>query len=157
MDLISERTYNVMEKAMDGLMTRHNAISNNLANVDTPGYKPVKVEFEDQLKQAILREDNQKAQAAHINAPGLNMTAGMLDLRVTDRRHFGAKPITVGQVNINAYQDAEITYRTDSNAIDVDSEMTNLAKNDMQYETMATLMGRHYAQMKDVIRTSGGV
>ena len=47
MDILSVRSSDVMRKAMDGLVARNDALSSNLANVDTPGYKPVKVEFED--------------------------------------------------------------------------------------------------------------
>jgi flagellar basal-body rod protein FlgB len=38
-----------------GLAARQNAIANNIANIETPGYKARKVEFEDALRGAVER------------------------------------------------------------------------------------------------------
>ena len=43
----------VMSKSLSGLWERQEAISDNMANYETPGYKRKYVSFEDQLKQAI--------------------------------------------------------------------------------------------------------
>lgn len=40
-----------------GLAARQNAISNNIANIETPGYQARKVEFEDALRGAVERGD----------------------------------------------------------------------------------------------------
>lgn len=40
-------------KALDAMWMRANAISNNIANNDTPGYKAKKVDFENQLTSAL--------------------------------------------------------------------------------------------------------
>ena len=37
---------NVLDKAADASWIRENAIANNIANVDTPGYKRQDVQFE---------------------------------------------------------------------------------------------------------------
>jgi flagellar basal-body rod protein FlgB len=39
--------------AVNGLSARQTAIANNIANIETPGYKARKVEFEDALRGAI--------------------------------------------------------------------------------------------------------
>jgi flagellar basal-body rod protein FlgB len=44
-----------------GLAARQNAIANNIANIETPGYKARKVEFEDALKGAISQGDSPDA------------------------------------------------------------------------------------------------
>ena len=41
-----------------GLAARQNAIANNIANIETPGYKARKVEFEDALRGAVERGDS---------------------------------------------------------------------------------------------------
>lgn len=155
MDILNVRASELMKKAMDGLSVRHQALSSNIANVDTPGYKPVKVAFEDTLKQAIDGDDKLKEQASGLNKGKLNFTQGLLDLRVTDQRHFGAKHIKLNEVNINAYQDDFISTRTDQNGIDIDTEMTELAKNSMQFEALATLQAKHFMEMKDIIKSGG--
>lgn len=40
-------------KAIDALWQRSNAISDNIANADTPGYQQKSVSFENQLSQAL--------------------------------------------------------------------------------------------------------
>lgn len=42
----------VVEYALDGLSARHTAIAANIANANTPGYRPQRVSFEDQLASA---------------------------------------------------------------------------------------------------------
>ena len=43
----------VLQRAMDGTWQRQKSVAANIANHDTPGYKAVKVDFEDALKKAI--------------------------------------------------------------------------------------------------------
>ena len=43
----------VINRAMDAAMLRANVISNNIANVNTPGYRRVEVKFEEQLREAL--------------------------------------------------------------------------------------------------------
>lgn len=51
---------NVMEKSLDALWLKQNVISNNIANVDTPGYKSQEVEFEDLLSKAVSNSNDIK-------------------------------------------------------------------------------------------------
>lgn len=46
-------TSSVVGLALDGLAVRHDAIASNIANINTPGYRPVKVSFEEQLANLI--------------------------------------------------------------------------------------------------------
>jgi flagellar basal-body rod protein FlgB len=46
-------TDSYLRAAMSGLAARQRAIANNVANVDTPGFKASEVRFEDALKTAI--------------------------------------------------------------------------------------------------------
>jgi len=39
--------------ALDGLMARQTAVANNIANLTTPGYTAVNVDFESNLKSAL--------------------------------------------------------------------------------------------------------
>ena len=44
---------NVLDKAADASWMRNEAIANNIANADTPGYKRQDIDFESQLQQAM--------------------------------------------------------------------------------------------------------
>lgn len=46
-------TMETMAKAMNLRLSKHSAIAGNLANVDTPGYRPKAVSFEDKLQRAV--------------------------------------------------------------------------------------------------------
>jgi len=46
---ISNSTTHALMLALDAASLRHQTIANNIANVNTPGYTPLKVNFEEQL------------------------------------------------------------------------------------------------------------
>ena len=49
-------TLNVLKKGIEGVNRRHQAIANNIANVDTPNYQRATVSFEDELKRSLRSE-----------------------------------------------------------------------------------------------------
>ena len=52
-DFFTRPVDRVIDAALKGLSLRQRAIASNLANVETPGYKALRVRFEDRLKEAI--------------------------------------------------------------------------------------------------------
>jgi flagellar basal-body rod protein FlgB len=48
-----DTTQQALESAMSGSMLRQTLLTNNLANVDTPGFQPEDVNFQSTLSQAI--------------------------------------------------------------------------------------------------------
>ena len=50
---ISDPVGAVLNSALDGLSTRQQVIADNIANVDTPGYRATSVDFESALLAAI--------------------------------------------------------------------------------------------------------
>ena len=59
---------NMLDKALDAAWIRNEVISNNIANVDTPGYKSKYVTFEDEfrtrLRNASMAKDGEKMEDA---------------------------------------------------------------------------------------------
>ena len=155
MDLIFSRSSEVMNKAMNGLLARHEAISSNLANVDTPGYKAVRVEFENQLREAVEKEDLLASSNIN-NSRNLINNSGMLELKNTHIKHYGAKPVKLQELQINSYQDANVSFRNDKNGVDIETEMAELAKNDLKYQAIANLESKQFAGLKDTLRQVGG-
>ena len=68
---------NVLDKALDASALRHEAISNNLANADTPNYKREDVNFEVQLAKALRhsRYKSMDAKVADLKMSRLNPIA----------------------------------------------------------------------------------
>ena len=48
-----DATQQLLEAAMRGSWQRETALTNNVANADTPGYRPQEVNFESELQSAI--------------------------------------------------------------------------------------------------------
>lgn len=52
MKLIDSEHTKLLSKAMDAYALRQRAISSNVSNIETPGYKTIEVPFEEELEQA---------------------------------------------------------------------------------------------------------
>jgi flagellar basal-body rod protein FlgB len=48
-----DSTQQLLDAAMRGSWQRETALTNNIANADTPGYKPEEVDFESALQSAV--------------------------------------------------------------------------------------------------------
>ncbi|MGE5329237.1 MAG: flagellar basal body rod protein FlgB [Deltaproteobacteria bacterium] len=121
----------VLQRALDASWTRNKVISNNIANVDTPGYKKQKVEFESYLADAV---ENKKIKGT-----------------VTNEKHI---PVGAGNLNslkINIREDNSTTMRLDGNNVDIDSEMADLAKNNIMYNALTEKISGTFRNLRTVI------
>jgi len=57
----------VIHKALDAAWTRNEVIAQNIANVDTPGYKRKTVSFEERLREAMENKDLKKSDVDKID------------------------------------------------------------------------------------------
>ena len=48
---------NILDKAADASWMRENVITNNIANIDTPGYKRQDVDFESYCRKHLARQN----------------------------------------------------------------------------------------------------
>jgi flagellar basal-body rod protein FlgB len=76
LDSLFEGT-DVIQKSMQGLTARQQAIGQNVANADTPGYKRIQIGFEKQLRAAIK---------------GKKADQDDLPMRTASDRHFNLGP-----------------------------------------------------------------
>ena len=119
---------NVLDKAMDASWLRNEAISNNLANADTPGYKRQDVNFEVQLAKA-LRSSRYKT----------------MDAKVAD--------VKMNRLNPIAYTDyAGFSYRIDGNNVDPDTEGVYLAKNQVVYQGLYQSVSEEFKNLQMVMK-----
>jgi flagellar basal-body rod protein FlgB len=56
----------ITTKALDGLLLRHSTISNNIANVDTPGYKRMDVNFEQVFSKELSKSQLEKTNISNL-------------------------------------------------------------------------------------------
>lgn len=119
---------NVLDRAMDASWLRNEAISNNLANVDTPNYKRQDVNFETQLARALRSSRYQT-----------------MDAKVADLKMNRLKPIT--------YTDySGFSYRIDGNNVDPDTEGVYLAKNQVVYQGLYQSVNEEFKNLQAVMK-----
>lgn len=106
----------LMGKLLDVKAKRHELISNNLSNVDTPGYKRADIAFEDILKSKL----DQK----------------ILPLSTTNDKHISLTS-KVEDITPQIYYQQDYTIRNDENNVDVDKEMVELLKNNLSYDIVS--------------------
>jgi flagellar basal-body rod protein FlgB len=88
-------------------------IANNIANVNTPGYRRVEVSFEKELRDAL---DKTKLQGSRTDEKHLRLGRGDMD---------DIKPA--------AYKPVDPTLPSGVNNVDIDSEMAKLAETQIMY------------------------
>ncbi len=120
---------NVLDKAADASWTRNEIISNNIANIDTPGYKRQDLNFEDELERALG-----------------NSRYKTMDKKVADLkdRHLEARVV-------NDY--SGFSYRTDYNNVDVDTENVMLAANQLKYQGLMQGLKSEFANLSAVMKS----
>jgi flagellar basal-body rod protein FlgB len=77
----------VLKKALDGLSTRYAFIAQNIANANTPNYRPAQVSFEEALRAAAAQGSQAVAQVqpeVHFNTESAGSPEMRLDLELAD-------------------------------------------------------------------------
>jgi flagellar basal-body rod protein FlgB len=122
---------NLMDKALDASWLRETAISDNIANVDTPGYKRKDVKFQDILLDEL---DSTRYKDLDQAVKSLNYKDDSLD----------------GEVYLDypAYN-----YRLDENNVDIDQENTEYAGEQLRYQAMATSVSSEFSRFDVVTRS----
>lgn len=157
MDLITNRTIDITKLAMDGLMARQKAITANTANVMTPDYQRKDVNFESQLKE-IIEKDNLKQYIKEQNSIQYNPTS--LDMVMEKSVSAGLTPQEsrflqsdiYGNYNPQIVDDTQSGSDSSGNNVNLESEMMAMANTGLKYNVLATLEGKQFRLMTDVIR-----
>lgn len=119
---------NVLGTTADAAATRHELISNNIANVNTPDYKRKDIRFETELKHAFVTSDEDS-----------------VDARV--------KHLDLDTLEPEVYTDyAELSYRYDGNNVDIDTENALLAENEIKYNGIIDSINKDFANLQMVMK-----
>lgn len=122
-----QHTSRILERTLDALGLRHRVTAHNIANVNTPGFQPRQVSFEESLGQA-MRIDAQNRQA---NVASVNSATNF-------RINIAQQPVTI--------------LRADGNGVDVDKEMVTIAKTVIAYNAITTLTSRLYSRVRLAVK-----
>ncbi len=120
-DLLGDITASILAKALDATAARHKAIANNIANVETPGYKRMFVSFEDELRRALEENSNHRVRERLA--------------RLTPIQH------------IDWYSPS----RPDGNNVCIDAEIADLVRNAMKQKALGVLLEGKIAMLRSAI------
>ena len=120
-DFISDITSTALAKTLDATASRQKAIANNIANIETPGYKRVYVSFENELK-SVMEQGTRHS-----------VRQGLKELMPVQRTDLvsPAKP--------------------DGNNVNIDAEIADLAKNALKQKATAVLLEAKIAMLRAAI------
>ncbi|MBR2216278.1 MAG: flagellar basal body rod protein FlgB [Selenomonadaceae bacterium] len=134
--IVNAPLFDYMERGLAAANLRHEVISNNIANVNTPYFKKSNVVFEELLAKEL--------------AP---VPTGQLQVVRTHDRHMPIPSHKRAEATIE--EDTSSTMRTDHNNVDIDIEMASMAKNQLYFNALSTMLGQHISAIKNVITTAG--
>jgi flagellar basal-body rod protein FlgB len=137
MDNIREMLFNrtcmpALAKSLDACAMRNRAIANNLANVNTPGYKRVEVEFESELRDALDRT--------------------RIKGERTDVKHLDIGRKDISEVRAKSYLPNDPTLPSAVNNVDVDIEAAKMAENQLLFNYGAKFMSWKFNAIKGAIQ-----
>lgn len=126
---IFDKTGQVLQKVMDLRQQNQDVIASNIANAQTPGFSPGRLEFQEALSSAVGRGETAMAATHPQHLPvggGINQVQGKV-LRTPDRSGLG-----------------------DGNNVNLDQEMINLAENQILYEGATQMLNKKMGILKYV-------
>ena len=127
---------NLAQKSLGTSFLRQQVIANNIANVDTPHYKRKTVTFESELNRVLHERDRFPKYA----------------LLTKHKKHFqDSFKKEIGQVFPQVIQEHDTHYRNDKNNVDIEKEMSDLVKNSMHYNAVATKISSYLNKLKSVV------
>lgn len=122
-------TVQALKSALDGLATQQEVIGQNIANVDTPGYRAQKVDFKSTLQRALKQ-------------------TGKVVMKTTNPGHLQGTS-AADRIQISLREGG--TSRADGNNVDIDVELTQMTETVVQYQALAQLIGKKFTGIKNII------
>ncbi len=122
------KSIELLSHALDFRAKRHSVIAANLANMDTPGYRPKELKFDQVLKEAARKEPIalKRTHPAHLPTSGARSGRGF-PLVEQSRGFMGDK------------------------GVDLDIEMAKMAKNNLLYEATVQMLSKKFEKLRLVI------
>lgn len=126
-----QRIDNLLSFTLDALSLRQRVTANNIANVNTPGFKRGTVPFEAELRRAVETSGSR-----------------LLPSR-THPRHILPKSYTPKAPSVVI--DRSTTIRNDGNNVDIEREAAQQAKDALLYQAVISQVNRRFNALRAVI------
>ena len=122
-----------LSRSLDLRARQHEMILNNVANADTPSFKPFRMNVE-----AALQNDSQPP-------PSSGLT------RTDDQHLAGQQTADDAAAEVESGADNPLLLRGDQNGVDIDVEMAALAKNSLLYKASSQIVSSKFSGLKKAI------
>lgn len=119
-------TIHTLGSALDYSASKNNAISNNIANANTPNYKAEEVSFKNVLEYSLQQQTNKQTHPKHYTFPTAQAAAE------TNRK--------------------QTTYNHNGNSVDIDKEMADLAENQIYYQSTVDSLNDKFGLLHSAIK-----
>lgn len=129
--VFGDNSLNLASKAMDGLSFRRNVISQNVANVDTPGYHALELNFESALNNSMN------------SSPKLTMARTNVGHQISESDSSGPYQSRLRSGG---------TERADGNNVDIDQELMQMTETGIRYNALSTAVSKKLSLLKNIAR-----
>lgn len=130
MELFSRPLFPMMEQTLRQSSIKQKVIAQNIANYDTPGYKSKDVVFKNELNHA-LQSQEMKAKRTH--------------LKHVDFKYGNSLSTIITKSN-------HLMMNNNGNNVDIDKETTDMAKNQLYYNSVIEGLNSEFQKLKLVVR-----
>ncbi|HZK53844.1 MAG TPA: flagellar basal body rod protein FlgB [Desulfosporosinus sp.] len=132
---LNGQVLNVLQKGLEASSMRQQVLANNVANIETPGFKRSDVDFQTVLGTVLADK------------------GGPLSMKLTDQKHIlGISNVGGPGSGSGIVTDQSTTLRSDGNNVDVDSEMTNVAENGLYYNSLTSAISSQLGLLRMVLK-----
>jgi len=121
----------VLQRGLSANWMRNAVIRNNIANVETPGFKASDLEFETLFRRAIEE-------------------GGFVGTR-THHRHIEIGSGNLNNIKPRLYQRRDLSMRMDGNNVDIERENVKLAQTQIQYNTIMEKLNSEIRRLRMAI------
>ena len=129
MSQIFDNTTSALSAALNMRLLKHNVISSNIANAETPHYHAKKLDFEEALARALDID-------------------GVRGLSTSSPEHFAVGGASLSKIRPDIYENPEGAINNDGNTVDLEKEMSNLAENTVMYRAALQLINKKMAALR---------
>jgi len=131
--LTNNRYLSMLTKSVDNTAYRHKLLVNNIANVNTPGYKRRDVaDF-----QKALREAESKAS---------------FKAKTENPRHIQFGRLSFDELRPRTVKLEQTSYRNDKSSVDVDLEMAEMSKNGLRFQAYSQKLNGYFRSYKELLQ-----
>ena len=145
--ILSNHSIEILSRGLDAASLRQEVISNNIANVETPGFKASRVSFEDELRRALGAVDGSGPADGRGALPALPAVR----LVGTNPRHIVPEPRGSAEVAPRVITDTASSMRNDGNNVDVEAQMAELAENTVLYNALVRQISAQFSNLRTAI------